>query len=205
VLGSGQPPQARWLPQALGRYRLNVEAVDRASGQVFGSAPVVVEVMPLGTPAPITGTDFRAPRVRLLSPLDGTTVATGARLVVEAQAVDPDGFITSVKFRSDRGDVTITQPPTVRMAVPATATQVALGTRFTLEAQAADADADGRVVKVEFLDNGRIMGTATTAPWRLSGTAGLAGAHALAARATDDRGAVTTSLPVLVQVLPAAP
>ena len=246
-LGSGQPPQARWLPQALGRYRLNVEAVDRASGQVFGSAPVVVEVVPLGTPAPITGTDFRAPRVRLLSPLDGTTVAAGARLVVEAQAVDPDGFITSVRFRSDRGDVTITQPPyrlewtasgssatvwaeatddrgltsftptakvsvtppapnqppTARMAVPATATQVALGTRFTLEAQVADAD--GRVVKVEFLDNGRIMGTATTAPWRLSGTAGLVGAHALAARATDDRGAVTTSLPVLVQVLPAAP
>jgi Bacterial Ig domain len=79
-----------------------------------------------------------------------------------------------------------------------------VGTRFVLRATVADTD--GRVVKVEYFNNGQPMGTATQAPWRVDGVATWVGPHRITARATDDQGATTTTADLLMRVLdPRAP
>jgi Bacterial Ig domain len=100
---------------------------------------------------------------------------------------------------------TANRPPSVSLtSAPALPGVLTVGTRFVLRATAADTD--GRVVKVEYFNNGQPMGTATQAPWRVDGVATWVGPHRITARATDDQGATTTTSGLLMQVLdPRAP
>ena len=92
----------------------------------------------------------------------------------------------------------VNTPPTVALTSPATGTSVADGVAVVLTASAADAN--GTVAKVEFFDGSTLLGTATAAPYSISWTAAVGGAHSLTARATDNAGAATTSAPVAVTV-----
>ena len=93
---------------------------------------------------------------------------------------------------------TTNQPPTVSLTAPPADTVLTSGTTATLTATAADAD--GTITGVEFLVDGSVVGTDAAAPYSVSWTAAGIGSHALTARATDDRGAVTTSMAVNVTV-----
>ncbi len=90
------------------------------------------------------------------------------------------------------------QPPVVALTAPAN------GATFTAPATvnvaATASDPDGSVVRVEFLVNGAVAATDTSAPYSASLTLSNTGTYTLAARAVDDRGAQTTSAPVTVTV-----
>ena len=93
---------------------------------------------------------------------------------------------------------TTNQFPIVSLTAPAADTVLTAGTMVPLTATAADAD--GTIAGVEFLVDGGVVGTDLAAPYSVSWAAAGLGPHALTARATDDRGAVTTSTAVNVTV-----
>ena len=91
------------------------------------------------------------------------------------------------------------QAPSVALSAPAAAVA---GTATTLSATASDSD--GSIAKVEFFDDGTLIGTDTTSPYTVSWTPASAGTHTLTARATDDGGLATTSIGAAVSVSPAS-
>ncbi len=93
----------------------------------------------------------------------------------------------------------VNQPPQVSLSAPANGATFTAGNVLALSANASDPD--GSVSKVEFLLNGQLAGTDTTAPFSLNWTA-VAGSHTLLARATDDKGAVSQSSAVSFTVTP---
>ena len=90
--------------------------------------------------------------------------------------------------------------PVVTLVAPSQGTP---GSAIGLSADASDSD--GTVARVEFLDGGALLGAAMASPFALSWTPLTAGPHSLTARATDNRGAVTTSTPVTVLIVPPPP
>ena len=89
--------------------------------------------------------------------------------------------------------------PTVSLTSPTSGQSFPNGQAIPFAATASDSD--GTVSKVEFLADGVVVATDTTAPYEGSWPGASAGDHLVAARATDNRGAVTTtaSVPVKVQ------
>lgn len=95
-------------------------------------------------------------------------------------------------------DVVGNPPPSVSLTAPSAGAVVLSGQTTTLTASASDANG---VSKVEFFDNGvPISPVDTLAPYSVNWSSTALGSHSLTARATDTRGAVRTSLPVVVTV-----
>ncbi len=95
-------------------------------------------------------------------------------------------------------NVIVNAPPTVSLTGPA-ANQVYIApASVTLVANATDSD--GTVAKVEFYQGNALIGTATAAPYSITWANAPAGTYAITAKATDDRGAVTTSAPIQIVV-----
>jgi Bacterial Ig domain len=108
-------------------------------------------------------------------------------------AISPTATITVVPS-------VVNTPPTVRLQCPASM-RITAGTPYVLYADARDAD--GRVMQVDFFNNGQPMGRSLGETyWTVNGIGSWVGAHRITARATDDRGATTTSAEVLLEVLP---
>src|SRR5207253_4584913 len=63
----------------------------------------------------------------------------------------------------------------------------------------ADANDDGSISQVEFFANGNSIGTDTTVPYSISTTL-AGGSYAIAAKATDNLGATTTSAAINISV-----
>lgn len=84
--------------------------------------------------------------------------------------------------------------PSVSVSAPATAV---VGDVVTINATAADTD--GSVATVEFFVDGVSIGSDATAPFSFAWTAVL-GSHSFTAKATDDRGAFTTSSAASISV-----
>jgi hypothetical protein len=82
-------------------------------------------------------------------------------------------------------------PPLVSLTSPTSAGTYVLPTNILL--QAAASDPDGAIARVEFYDNDVKLGEATTSPYAWLWTSVRAGAHTLAARATDIYGLSATS------------
>lgn len=91
------------------------------------------------------------------------------------------------------------RPPTVSLSTPPSGKIFSFREPVTLSAAAADSD--GSITKVEFLENGRSLGIATRTPFRLAITNLPPGECSLTARATDNQGLVTTSVPVVVKIV----
>ncbi len=90
-------------------------------------------------------------------------------------------------------------PPSVALTSPTNGSSYTAPATIALAANATDAD--GSVARVEFFDGATSLGVDASAPWGLTITGVVAGAHTYTARATDDRGATTTSAAVGVTVL----
>lgn len=133
----------------------------------------------------VIGTDTTAPYTASETGVPAGTYALTARAVDNAGASTTSATVT----------VTVSDPP--NQPPTATLTGPPAGSTYTAPADvamtASAGDGDGTVTKVEFLRDGTVVATDTSAPY--TGTAsGLAvGSYALAARATDDDGATTTS------------
>ena len=94
--------------------------------------------------------------------------------------------------------VIVNAPPTVALTSPASG--ASFNAPATVNLTATASDTDGTVNQVQFYQGATLIGTATSAPYALTWTNVAAGSYTLSARATDDRGAVTTSAPVSITV-----
>jgi hypothetical protein len=94
-------------------------------------------------------------------------------------------------------DVPINQNPLISITSPISGVSIVAGTLITITAQASDSD--GTVASVSFYANNILIGTDTTSPYFIPWTP-TQGNYNLTARATDDKGAITTSaiIPVVV-------
>jgi hypothetical protein len=92
-------------------------------------------------------------------------------------------------------------PPTVSIVSPPPGSTFQSPATITITALANDAD--GSVTRVDFRANGNPIGSRTTAPFTIVWPGVAAGTYALTAVATDNQGAVTTSLPVTITVMAA--
>jgi len=115
-----------------------------------------------------------------------------------AVAVDNGGASTTsgpvALTVNDGGSVVVNRPPVVSLTASPTTVKIGAATTLT----AAASDPDGTIAKVDFYNGAVLIGTDTVAPYTYSFTVNAAGAYSLSARAYDDKGAQTTSLPVVV-------
>ena len=88
--------------------------------------------------------------------------------------------------------------PTVSLTSPANGATFAAPAAVTLSATATDAD--GTITKVEFFQGTSLINTDTVSPYSFNWTGVPAGGYTLTAKATDNLGAVTTSIPVSITV-----
>ena len=98
-------------------------------------------------------------------------------------------------------NVTVTSgnsSPTVSITAPANNTTITNPAAITITANAADAN--GTVAKVDFYNGNQFLGTDNTAPYSFVWTNVSSGKYAITAKATDNQGAFTTSVPVNISV-----
>jgi len=127
--------------------------------------------------------------------LNWPNVAAGS-YALTAKAYDSrNGTATSAPASIN---VVANKPPVVALTKPAAGAFYGEGSTIAITAMASDAD--GTVARVEFLDGTAVIGTATASPFAVAWAGALAGDHAIAARAIDDKGSATTSPPVTITV-----
>jgi hypothetical protein len=90
------------------------------------------------------------------------------------------------------------QLPTVSITSPANGATFTAPANITINATAADSD--GTVSKVDFYEDGALIGTDTTSPYSVTWSNAPAGSHSLTAVATDNLGATRTSTAVGITV-----
>jgi endo-chitodextinase len=141
-----------------------------------------------------------------------TPTITGA-YTITARATDNEGAASN----STALNVTITavvtpppptnQAPTVSVTAPANNASVTIGTVVNITANAADSD--GTVTKVEFFASlsgiNTKLGEDAVTPYSFSWTPITTGTYSITARATDNRGASTTSTAMSVWVTTVVP
>lgn len=125
------------------------------------------------------------------------------KFALTAQATDNLGAMgtSAVVNITIRGSLT-NIPPTVSLISPTNQATFDAAAPITFSANAADSD--GTIALVEFLDGTNVVGQLTNSPYTLVVTNLFPGPHSLAARATDDSDAETTSASVniLIRDLP---
>jgi hypothetical protein len=146
-------------------------AFTRGSGSLTATAPANVNIAP--------------PGMYMLFLVDAAGVPSMAKMVTVADALAPP-------------------PPPPNTPPAVSITQPADGQSFpfkpTITVVAAASDSDGTVARVEFFRNGTLAATDTSAPYGWTWKNASQGPSTLTARATDDRGAQTTSAPVRITV-----
>ena len=94
-------------------------------------------------------------------------------------------------------------PPTVSLTAPSNNSTFTVPATITLRANAVDSD--GTISKVEFYQGGTLINSDQAAPYEYTFTLGSVGVASFTAKAYDNKGAVTTSSAVQVNVNNAAP
>ena len=90
-------------------------------------------------------------------------------------------------------------PPTVAITAPLSGSSVTAPALVTITANAADSDVGGSVTQVEFFVNNVSVGGDATSPYSLNWTSVIGTAN-ITAKATDNKGAITTSAVVVLTV-----
>jgi hypothetical protein len=120
-------------------------------------------------------------------------------------------FALTAKATDDKGTATVSTivainvvakanvAPTVSITAPAVNAQFTQGDNISITANAADAD--GTITKVEFFNGNTLLGTDTTSPYSFAWTNLPVGSFSLTAKATDDKGTVTISTAVTINVV----
>jgi hypothetical protein len=117
---------------------------------------------------------------------------------LSAQATDDDGATSTC------GPIQVVvkanQSPSASITSPSDGAQFTAPATINVSATATDSD--GSISKVEFYSNGTKIGEKSASPYTLALSSIPAGSYALTIKATDDRGAVSTSSAVNVKVNP---
>ena len=120
--------------------------------------------------------------------------AVAGTYTLTARATDNRGGITT----SAPVNITVNTAPIVAMTMPASGSTYNAPATVTLGATASDAD--GTITSVEFFRDGTSLGVDTAAPYSVLWNNAGVGSYVMTAKATDNRGAVTTSSPVPINV-----
>jgi Bacterial Ig domain len=176
--------------------------------------------------SPASGANFTAPATFTVlanaTDSDGTIVrvdfynngvlagsADAAPFAVTVANLVTGSYTLTAQATDNRGGVTMSAPVSVSVGPPNALPSVQLTSPAanatylepaSVSVSATAADSDGTIAKVEFLRNGVVEATDTSAPFTATLTNVPAGTHSLTARATDDRGGVTTSAAVSIVV-----
>lgn len=221
------PFQFTWTGVGVGTYTVFARATDNA-GAVTDSAPITLTVNALPSVAltqPANGavvqgagqtvllaanasdSDGSISRVDFLSGATVVGSATSAPFQFNWVGVAVGTYSLTARATDNRGGVTtsapitlvVNTPPSVALTSPAS-TLVLQGAGSSLTLSANASDSDGAVSQVQFLANGSVVGTATASPFQVTWSNIPSGSYTVAARATDNRGAVSESTGVSVRV-----
>ena len=140
--------------------------------------------------AVLLGTDTSAPYS-----YNWTNVSVGTYKLT-AKAYDNAGGVTTSAIVNIQVNANVA--PTVKLTTPANNSAYTAPATINLAATATDTD--GTITKVEFYRGTTKLYTATVAPYTYTWSNAAGGTYSLTARATDDKGAVTTSTAVTVKV-----
>ena len=121
---------------------------------------------------------------------------TKIRIFITA-ALDTWSRVTEVEAYSAGGGPA-NAAPTVTLTSPTQGQSYAAPASILLEADAHDSD--GTIKRVDFYENGNLVGTDATSPYQFTWTTSASGSHALTAVAVDNLDLATTSAPVTVTV-----
>ena len=118
---------------------------------------------------------------------------------INAQVTDNVGNVTT----SNTVNVTVTTepPPIVNITSPVVGSTTTVSSSVSISANATATS--GTISKVQFFENGIPIATVTTPPYTASFTPLSAGVYTITAIATDDAGETTTSVPIVIEALPA--
>jgi len=122
-----------------------------------------------------------------------TNVAAGT-YTLTAKATDNGGAVTT----STAVTVTSNAPPSVAITSPTSGASFSVPANLTINASASDAD--GTVTQVEFYQGATLLGTDTSSPFSVTWNNAPVGSYDLFAKATDNRGAVSVSSFVTINV-----
>jgi hypothetical protein len=111
--------------------------------------------------------------------------------------------VTEASAISSPVTITVDQPPVVVILSPINGSSFVAPANFVLQASAFDQD--GSISEVEFFAGADSMGVATSAPYMVSVTNVQAGRYTFSAKATDNAGGASLSLPVTIAVGQALP
>ncbi len=117
---------------------------------------------------------------------------------ITARATDSTGATTTSSAITLTVNPPANQSPAVTLTLPTAGQSFAAGVPVNLAATANDPD--GTIAKVEFFDSASLIATTTAAPYAASWIGAPVGPHTVTARATDNKGAVTTSAAVAIAV-----
>lgn len=129
------------------------------------------------------------------SPYSITATLPAGQHSITAKAFDGPGLSTTSTART----ITVNaanQPPTVSLTAPANGATFSTTDQITFTADASD---DAGVNRVEFLSDGNVIDTDTSAPYSVS-VALPAGQHTITARAVDGPGLSTTTSGITITV-----
>jgi hypothetical protein len=139
----------------------------------------------------LLGTDSVKPfGYKWLNLPEGTHQVRGKAFDNHGASTDSNVLSIEVAPANQAPQVSITHPtPNINPVAPA-----------SIVIAATASDSDGSVTKVEFFNQGLLLGSDTSSPYELAWDAIPAGTHSVTAQATDDSGAVTTSETVVFTV-----
>ena len=217
------PYSMSWKPSNAGSYTLTARATD-SKNQSTTSAPVPITFNALPTvsltsPAPNASFVPGANVVLTANASDaggsvvkvefywGTTLigaATAAPYSVTWANVASGNYTLVAKATDNNGatatstpvPITVNEPASVSLTSPAPNALFVPPATVIISATASDID--GTVTKVDFYADGTLLGTTAVTPYSYTWNSVPVGWHQLVAKATDDRGAETSSTPVMI-------
>ena len=224
------PYSATWSNVPAGIYSLTAKATDdRGASTTSTGIPVIVNALPavmltsptanavMAAPATITVTASAADSDGTISKVEfyngailiGT--ATAAPYSITWSSVPSGSYSLTATATDNLGGqvtsapvaITVDTPPTVTLTSPTAGAVGIAPASFTLTATAGDSD--GSIAKVEFFQNGSLIGTATNPPYSLAWSNVSPGNYSLTASATDNLGIQTTSAAINVSVIANSP
>ena len=175
------------------------------TGQAVATTRVVSSVAPVHLRL-----DRASSMVSVAYSTDGATWKTAAGIAVPftaelyaglAVAAGPNGGQSAAAFDAlSLISVAANAPPVVSLSAPLTGQTFTEGAPVAISATASDPD--DLVARVDFSVNGVKIATDSAAPYSTSWIAGAPGAYSIVATAADFDGAVTSSLPAAITVVP---
>ena len=224
------PYALSWNNVPIGAYSLTAKATDDKSATTTSAAHTIIvkanKAPTVALTAPEAEKNFAAPanitinagatdsdgtiaRVDFYrgATLIGTTTSTPYAISwnnvpigtysLTAKATDDKGATTTSAARGIT--VKVNQPPAIDLSAPAD-NQGYYGAPASITLMADATDSDGTITRVDFYQGNALIGTATSAPYAVTWNDVAIGAYSLTAKATDDKGASTTSAARTVEV-----